>query len=157
MRTPLLLICAAALLGACSSNDSAAPAEATAVAASPSQTGGVSAQLENTYWRLKTLDDQPAESPLGARAIHFVLHREGSRMSGFSGCNEIAGVYRLESNRITFDDISATLMACTSGMEIERQLQEMFSNVTGWKISGETLQLINSSGLPLATFESHPM
>jgi heat shock protein HslJ len=112
------------------------------------------ADLENTYWKLMTLDGKPAESPAGAREIHFVLHRAGLRMSGFSGCNGISGTYRIEGDKITFTDIAGTLMACTNSMEVERRIQEMFSKVTGWRISGETLQLTNSSGMPIAMFES---
>jgi heat shock protein HslJ len=48
-------------------------------------------------------------------------------------------------------------MACTNGMEIERQIHEMFPRVTGWKISGETLQLTDANRTPVATFESRYM
>jgi len=115
------------------------------------------AELENTYWKLMTLDDKPAESPPGAREIHFVLNHAGLRMSGFSGCNGITGTYELEGDKITFSKMAGTLMACTAGMEIERQIQEMFPRVTGWKISGETLQLTDSNGARIATFESRYM
>jgi heat shock protein HslJ/uncharacterized lipoprotein YbaY len=115
------------------------------------------AELENTYWKLMTLDAKPVETPEGAREIHFVLHHATLRMSGFSGCNGIAGTYRLDGDKITFTGIAGTLMACTSDMDIEREIQEMFPRVTGWKVSGETLQLTDANGTPIATFESRYM
>ena len=115
------------------------------------------AELENTYWKLMTLDEKPVETPAGAREIHFVLNHASLRLSGFSGCNGITGTYRLDGDKISFTGIAATLMACTNGMEIERQIHEMFPRVTGWKISGETLQLTDANGTPVATFESRYM
>jgi copper homeostasis protein (lipoprotein) len=115
------------------------------------------AELENTYWKLMTLDGMASETPAGAREIQFVLHHEGLRMAGFSGCNGITGTYRLEGDNIKFADLAGTLMACPNTLDVERRIHEMFSNVTGWKISGETLQLTNANGDPIATFESRYM
>jgi uncharacterized lipoprotein YbaY/heat shock protein HslJ len=112
------------------------------------------AQLENTYWKLMTLAGKAVLTDDGAREVHFVLTRENQRFRGFGGCNGMAGGYELKGDRIKFIDISRTLMACTQGMDTERQLHEMFPRVVGWKISGETLELTNSDGVVLATFES---
>jgi len=112
------------------------------------------AELENTYWKLMTLNGTPAESPAGAREIHFVLHREGARLAGFSGCNGLTGTYRVDGDKITFTDMAGTLMACANTMDLERRIHEMFPRVTGWTIAGETLQLTDSNGAQIATFES---
>ena len=115
------------------------------------------AELENTYWKLMTLYGKPSETPDGAREIHFVLHHAGLRLAGFSGCNSITGTYRLEGDKIKFQDLAGTLMACPNILDVEREIHEMFSNVTRFRISGETLQLSNGSGEPIATFESRYM
>ena len=115
------------------------------------------AELENTYWKLMTVDNTAIETSEGAREIHFVLNPSSRQLSGFSGCNRITGMYRLEGEKITFWGIGGTLMACTSGMEIERRMHDLFPRVTGWKISGETLQLTDTTGTPIATFESRYM
>jgi len=112
------------------------------------------AQLENTYWKLMSLNNELVESPEGAREIHFVLNRDNFRLSGFAGCNSLTGNYRVDGEKLTFSDIAGTMMACSNGMVIERQIHEMFPRVAGWKISGETLQLVSSNGMRLATFES---
>ena len=115
------------------------------------------AALENTYWKLTTLFGKPVETTESAREIHFVLHQAGLRLAGFSGCNSVTGTYRLEGEKIQFQDLAGTLMACPNILDIEREIHEMFSNVARWKISGETLQLSDASGGPLATFESRYM
>jgi uncharacterized lipoprotein YbaY/heat shock protein HslJ len=112
------------------------------------------AELENTYWKLMTLYGKNVETREGAREIHFVLNSQTLRLSGFSGCNGISDQYRIDGEMITFSGMAGTLMACTAGMDIERQIHDMFPEVTAWKISGETLQLTNSSGAQIATFES---
>jgi len=112
------------------------------------------AQLENTYWKLMTLDGMPMESPPGAREIHFVLHSEGHRVAGFAGCNQMMGSYQLAGEKIDFSQVGGTLMACEYGMEQEQKFQQVFARVAGWKISGETLQLLDGAGAVLATFES---
>ena len=112
------------------------------------------AQLQNTYWKLMTLDGVAFASPPGAREIHFVLHSEGIRVAGFSGCNQLMGGYELDGAKITFNQMGGTLMACADGMEQEQKFHQLFPRVAGWKISGETLQLLDGTGAAIATFES---
>jgi copper homeostasis protein (lipoprotein) len=112
------------------------------------------AQLENTYWKLMTLDGVSMESPQGAREIHFVLHSEGKRVAGFSGCNQLMGSYHLTGAKLDFREVGGTLMACENGMEQEQKFQQLFPRVAGWRIAGESLQLLGGAGAVLATFES---
>ena len=115
------------------------------------------AHLENTYWKLMTLDGDSVETPEGAREIQFVLTSENHRVTGFSGCNSMMGAYQVENDRIVFSNMGGTMMACANTMEIERRVHQMFSNVAAWKISGETLQLSDANGKAVATFESRYM
>lgn len=115
------------------------------------------AQLENTYWKLMAIRDTMVETPEGAREIHLVLNSQESRVKGFGGCNGFSGGYELNGDKIKFGNIAATMMACAGGMDTERKVHEMLPKVTGWKISGETLQLSDEKGVVLATFESRYM
>ena len=115
------------------------------------------AQLENTYWRIMTLNGKSVPSHDGAREVHFVLTRENRRMRGFGGCNSMGGGYELKGESIKFIDIARTLMACNQGMDTERELHEMYPRVAGWKIKGEVLQLTDASGAVIAVFESRYM
>ena len=133
-----VLICAAALLGGCSTTET------------PSN----NAPLENTYWKLMTLGGDDVKSPDGAREIQFMLNAENHRLAGFSGCNNMMGAYTVEQNKIAFSNMGGTRMFCENTMDIEKRVHEMFSNATAWKISGKSLELIDSNGRPVATFES---
>jgi uncharacterized lipoprotein YbaY/heat shock protein HslJ len=115
------------------------------------------AQLENTYWKLMTLEGKSIETPEGAREIHIVLNSQNQRVNGFPGCNRMTGSYVLKAEKITFSQMAGTMMACVNGMETERQIHEMMGRVAGWKIAGETLQLTDTNGQVLATFESRYM
>ena len=137
-----ILFCAALLLGACTA---------------PPPPSYPQAQLENTYWKLMTLGGDAVATPEGAREIQFVLHREGHRLAGFSGCNSMMGAYTLEHEKIVFSNIGGTRMACANTMDLELRVHQMFSSVAFWKISGESLSLIDSRGKEIATFESRYM
>jgi heat shock protein HslJ len=136
-----LLICAAALLGGCSTTET------------PSN----NAKLENTYWKLMTLGGENLKSPKGAREIQFMLTAETHRVTGFSGCNNMMGAYTVDQNKIVFSNMGGTRMFCENTMDIEKRVHEMFSNATAWRISGKSLELIDSYGRPIATFESRDM
>jgi uncharacterized lipoprotein YbaY/heat shock protein HslJ len=115
------------------------------------------AQLQNTYWKLMTLDNTSVESPAGTRELHLVLNSQDQRIKGFAGCNSFMGTYELEGPKINFSRIAGTMMACAGDMSIERRIHEMLGRVAGWKISGETLQLTDANGTVIATFESRYM
>jgi heat shock protein HslJ len=145
MRFRALSVLGALLLAGCASHDpepgEKAPAKSTA-------------QLLNTYWKLTQLGDQVITTPQDSREIHFVLHSENQRVAGFSGCNQMMGAYVLSGNELKFDQVGGTLMACTADMELERKFLAMFGQVAGWRIEGETLQLLDSARRPVASFES---
>ena len=143
-----MLVCAAALLGACS-------AEVTGTANNREPTSAArSSQLQNTYWKLMTLNNVSVQSPQGTRELHLKLNSDDLRVQGFSGCNSFMGAYELEGPKITFSRIAGTMMACAGDMSIDRRILEMLGSVRTWQISGETLRLMDQAGTPIATFES---
>ncbi len=115
---------------------------------------GSTAQLENTYWKLTMLEGETVTAPDESRVVHFVLQSENNRVVGFAGCNRMMGSYTLNGPKLTFSQMGGTMMACSSGMEIEKRFHAVFPQVTGWRISGETLQLLDASETTLAAFES---
>lgn len=113
------------------------------------------AELLNTYWKLTQLGEQVITTPEGAREIHMVLHSENQRVAGFSGCNNMVGAYALEGDKLRFDRMAGTMMACAgTGMELEQKFLAIFARVARWEISGETLRLFDEGSETLATFES---
>ena len=142
MKTLTLILCAVLFAGACST---------------PKPSNNSGARLENTYWKLMMLDDTAISTPEGAREIQFALNSEEHRVSGFSGCNRMMGAYQVEKEKIVFSNMAGTRMACANTMELEARVNQMFANVAAWKISRETLTLIDARGKAIATFESRYM
>jgi heat shock protein HslJ len=148
MRLHHLLPAALLALSACVNDKPPATAPARSVS---------TAELLNTYWKLTELGEQVVTTPQDKREIHFVLHSENQRVAGFSGCNQMMGNYVLNGDQIRFDQMAGTMMACVPDLELERKFLAIFPQVARWKISGETLRLVDAGGATLATFESRYM
>ena len=144
MRPRYAFVVAVLLLGACAHD------------APPGAAPTTTSQLLGTYWKLTQLGDQVITTPQGAREIHIVLNPDNPRVAGFSGCNQMMGGYVLNGDTLKFDQLAGTLMACVSGMDIERKFLAMFGQVARWKIEGETLTLLDADGRPLAVFGARP-
>jgi len=114
------------------------------------------APLVGTQWRLTQLGEEVVTNPAGAREIHLTLQAQNQRVTGFAGCNRMMGGYALSGDELKFDRPGGTMMACEGRMDIEQRFMAMFENVARWKISGNTLQLLDASGKAIATFESPP-
>lgn len=112
------------------------------------------ATLENTYWKLVQLGDQPVDVASEQREPYIVLHSEEKRVAGFGGCNRLTGGYTLSGDKLTFSQMAGTMMACDEGMEYEKALHEALLKVASWRIEGETLDLYDESGSLIAHFES---
>ena len=144
MRPTSALILSVLFLGACAN-----PVPPTTPAGAAIST----AQLLNTYWKLTQLGDLVITTPQDAREMHFVMHAENQRVTGFSGCNQMMGAYVLDGSELRFEQMGGTMMACVSNMDLEPRFLGMFGQVASWDIQGETLQLLDANRKPLATFE----
>lgn len=127
------------------------------------------ASLTETYWKLDKLNGKAEVMVQGqAKERHVILHSNGSRMAGFSGCNQFFGQYEhsdeSQHNQSTqysqykgtlqFNAVGATKMACPS-MEIDEQsFLNVFAEAVTYEISEETLTFITSDNKVLATFSA---
>jgi len=114
-------------------------------------------RLENTYWKLTQLGNEPVIVGERQREPHLILQPEGNRVAGSGGCNRLMGGYQLAGERISFSRMAMTRMACPDGMETERDFVAALEQVKTWKISGQHLELFNESGKLLARFESREL
>lgn len=154
---PMLYACALAFAAGCTQK----PSDASPKSAAPAMDdaglaeGGESpaAELENTYWKLVRLG-ATLVSAEGEREPYLVLHSREKRVAGYGGCNRMLGAYELSGDRLTFSQIAGTMMACAEGMEHERAFHDALEKVSRWRIEGETLELLDASGVSLALFES---
>ena len=116
--------------------------------------------LENTYWKLVTLDEQPTPVVGGKREAHLVLHSQdsqtqSSRMAGSTGCNRLMGEYHHDEHELSFDRLATTRMACPGEAgSLERDFLATLNEVSGWQIKGKTLTLLDEQGVSRARLEA---
>ena len=122
--------------------------------APPPAESGVTASLENTYWKLISLRGQPVVVVQNQREPHFVLHAALKRVAGSGGCNHLTGEYTLDGDRLSFGRTAGTLMACPQGMEQERAFLDTLTSVARWRIEGQRLELLDAGGAALVHFEA---
>jgi heat shock protein HslJ len=117
--------------------------------------GASSVPLVATLWRLTQLGSEVVQNPAGANAVSLQLLAQNSRAAGFAGCNRMFGGYALSNDTLRFEQMGATKMACMENarMQLEQRYLDMFANVARWKITGNTLELLDAAGQSLATFE----
>jgi putative lipoprotein len=118
------------------------------------------APLINTYWKLTELGGQPVKVEPNQREPHFVLHAssaQGKRIAGSDGCNRFTGGYLLDGSKLSLDKPASTMMACLQGAEQAQAYLKALSQVAGWHVSGNLLDLQDADGKVLARFEMRLM
>jgi heat shock protein HslJ len=111
-------------------------------------------QLENTRWTLTHLGDRPAGKGAGGEFPNLTFDRQERRVSGFAGCNRIAGEYTLEGRRLSFPALAMTKMGCVEGMELEGRFASALNRTAGWQLTGDRLELLDGGGDLLAVFRA---
>jgi len=112
------------------------------------------APLENTHWRLTSLSNMNWIGRPPQREPYFFLNPANGSVTGSGGCNRLTGTYRVNSDRVSFNRVASTMMACMSGMETEQAFLKALSAASRWRISGRTLDLLDGAGTRLARFEA---
>lgn len=110
--------------------------------------------LENTHWTLVQAAGEPVITPADRSEAFLRLDPMGTKVLGFSGCNQFAGGYRLDGHNLRFLDVAMTLMACEDSRNPEARFTQAIRGAAAWKIAGDQLELYDSSGKLLATFNA---
>ncbi|MEL7613192.1 META domain-containing protein [Vreelandella titanicae] len=111
--------------------------------------------LINTYWKLVALDGASIVSGENFREPHLVLHQDASRLAGATGCNTLLGSYIKEGERITFNQVATTKMACPAAqMKTEQAFLLALEQAVAWHMNGSALELLDDNNEPLTSFEA---
>ena len=103
------------------------------------------APLEGS-WRLVSLPGQ-ASTTLAALTRPVSLRFEAGRVTGFTGCNTVTGIYTLKGNAITFGRLASTMMACPEpASSVERTLTEALRGTLPHTVTADRLSLTAASG-----------
>ena len=126
----------------------------------PGETCGApksTSSLRDTYWKLTRIGDKPVILAEKQREPHLVFRSESSRVTGFSGCNNMSGGYNTDGKGMTLTGLISTRMACVQGMDTEASFLKALGSVSTWKISGQHLELYDAGGAMLARFEARAL
>jgi putative lipoprotein len=118
--------------------------------------GSPTGHLENTHWKLKSIGGASVTTASPQQEPYLILNSKTSRVEGMSGCNRLTGSYKLDGDKLTFGQMAGTMMACPQGMDTEQQFLQALSQVAKWKVTGDTLSLLDNAGTTLGTLEARP-
>jgi putative lipoprotein len=119
----------------------------------PSRTGTAPAALEDSYWKLVTLNGKDIPVIPNHREPSLILHPEGMRTEVFGGCNEIAGTYKLKGSSLIFGPMAGTLMACPEAADTESAFTRALQETARYHIYGQHLDLIDAKRTVVARFD----
>jgi heat shock protein HslJ len=128
---------------------SAAYAFATLAACQPSRTASSDVAFRSSVagvdWELMELNAKTASSGAGGRRATLRFDADSAHVAGFSGCNRFAGSYTLDGDSLRFGPLVMTRMACTQGMELERDLSAALEATRRYELSSTQLKLFGPS------------
>lgn len=115
----------------------------------------MSTELLETHWKVVEINGQPVTNPAAnQKEAYIMLTKEGNRLQGNGGCNNLMGTYQLmDGNRIKFSGVASTMMACPD-MTIESQLGKAIEMADNYAINGKNLMLAKAKMAPLVRFEA---
>ncbi|MDO9221769.1 MAG: META domain-containing protein [Thiobacillus sp.] len=102
------------------------------------------AALENTYWKLIGIGAGPVQVQPNEREAYMLLL--DGRVSGSSGCNKVMGSYTQRApSELHIGSLDSTRMACLPDvMEQEAALIAVYARATHYRITGDTLDLMDA-------------
>ncbi|PZQ49317.1 MAG: hypothetical protein DI556_12280 [Rhodovulum sulfidophilum] len=111
--------------------------------------------LTNTYWRIVRLGKTDITPIDGAREPHLALREGENRFVATVGCNQMTGAFERNGDKLSFKGPAATLKACPAPFgEWEQQLAGALAATRAWRVNGQALELLDSTGMQIALFQA---
>jgi heat shock protein HslJ len=108
-------------------------------------------------WKLTSYGPVASPKPAVADTEAGLTFNQDGTITGNSGCNGFGGNYKVEDDKVTFDQITSTLMACDQArMEQESAVHQVLTGTVTYKIEGSTLTLTNNDMALVLTKASYP-
>jgi heat shock protein HslJ len=108
---------------------------------------GAGGKLSGREWSLTSLGGAPAEAGNGGQPATLTFSDAENKVSGFAGCNRVAGTYDAKGDSLRIGPLALTRMACPSGMELETKFGAALDATRGYRITGNRLDLIGETGV----------
>ncbi len=103
-------------------------------------------------WNLSHIGEQevPPNPQRPVAVAHLVFGADG-RVTGSDGCNRLSGGYAIEGDRLKFDRLAGTRMACLGLKGRDDAFNRALALVTAWRVQGKSLELL-AGGTPVLRF-----
>jgi uncharacterized lipoprotein YbaY/heat shock protein HslJ/uncharacterized lipoprotein NlpE involved in copper resistance len=116
---------------------------------------GGAASLTNTYWKILRLGETEVGAAEGPREPNLILRAGAPQFTATVGCNQLMGSFELDGDRLKFGPAGRTMMACPAPLDgWEKRLGAVLAATAGWRIDGQTLELLDAAEEPLALFQA---
>jgi len=99
--------------------------------------------LASNPWEMSTLNGSVPDAKEFQTGIPFLLFDKKGKMTGSTGCNNMAGNYQLSKSGIVLEPGAITRMACQG--KGETLFLEALKQVKNFKVDGEKLVLLNGA------------
>lgn len=111
------------------------------------QRSGRDAALSNGEWHAVEINGQPVVSSNGARRPSLTFQPDSGRVSGFGGCNRLAGPFTQRESSLAFGALAMTRMACVDAAlnRQETAFAEALHDTDRYVIVKDTLTLLQGS------------
>ena len=115
-----------------------------AISACTAKNEGSTASLIGS-WKLTSYSRADVLTPAVTDTEAGLTFKDDGTVTGSSGCNGFGGSYTVEDDKITFSEITSTLMACDDArMAQEGAVHQVLTDTATFKIEGNTLTLTNN-------------
>lgn len=102
--------------------------------------------LQNTDWKLLSIDGLPARVNDNVREPHLVFHA-GGKLTGSDGCNRLMGGYTTHNDQLALTPLATTRMACPDLGGSDAALTRALGSVNRWQIKDTILELFHDQTL----------
>ncbi|MDN6280993.1 MAG: META domain-containing protein [Psychroflexus sp.] len=149
MKKLSLVLFSLVLLTACQEKKSQSTEKKEAQEAEPQ---GAEA-LTGSTWALKELNGEKYSSPSEAEGVHVMLTDDGSKVSGYAGCNQLMGSFKLSAdNGLDFGDVATTRRSCPDQNQNEQHFLKALKSTESYRISDQGLKLFDADNNAVAVF-----
>ncbi len=112
---------------------------------------GDASSLAGTTWAAVELAGTPVPAEPAAQQPRFDFVANG-RIAGTDGCNRISAPYTRNRDRISFEPMITTRMACPGTDEVARRFAAAIQGTRSWRIAGGRLEFLDETGKRLGIF-----
>jgi len=101
--------------------------------------------LLESKWVLQTVEGNAIKMPEGTEKPWVKMTKEGSKVEGFGGCNNLFGGFELNGDAIKFPNLASTKKYCEEVQPTENAFMGALRSTDHFKLDGSTLRLFQGT------------